>query len=461
MYLSQTIGTNIIDDLASGAEFIFVDAPTGIGKTQLILRTVLLYIQKMGGQILYLVSRTILESQLREKILDAALSDYSRSDETLDSITVWTYHRLAKLCVHQLLPHFDVIVCNEAHFFLTDSTYAIDEVALSYDWITQQKCPKILLSATIDSIFHYMKDHLKLSVDRVIHPNRMQINISGSKSAIRYHAEPDYSSLCVKYVTKNTEIVTLCEKNKKEKKKKSLIFVSSKETGEKILQELQAKKVRAIFLTADNKELEEQAKTIRTISEKSRFDSDVLIAPAVLDVGVSIKDPDVNQIFIRSYNSEEFLQMLGRLRVPTDAKYEGITLFIHKIRKQDVDRRLGQERTYLQILEKARHSQNLDHDIASNEIMFADNCNPGIYNASHLRRMLLRPLALHRHRELFKRYKGISNAMSDNPDAFLLLQLRWLGLEEDYDVVNYVANDVREEIRKEVFLNREISEAKK
>ena len=74
------------------------------------------------------------------------------------------------------------------------------------------------MSATIDSIFHYMKDHLKLSVDRVIHPNRMQINISGSKSAIRYHAEPDYSSLCVKYVTKNAEIVTLCEKNKKEKK---------------------------------------------------------------------------------------------------------------------------------------------------------------------------------------------------------------------------------------------------
>ena len=421
MYLSQTIGTNIIDDLASGAEFIFVDAPTGIGKTQLILRTVLPYIQKMGGQILYLVSHTILESQLREEILDAALSDYSRSDETLDSITVWTYHRLAKLCVHQLLPHFDVIVCNEAHFFLTDSTYAIDEVALSYDWITQQKCPKILLSATIDSIFHYMKDHLELSVDRVIHPNRMQINISGSKSAIRYHAEPDYSSLCVKYVTKNAEIVTLCEKNK----------------------------------------LEEQAITIRTISEKSCFDSDVLIATAVLDVGVSIKDPDVNQGFIRSYNSEEFLQMLGRLRVPTDARYEGITLFIHKIRKQDVDRRLGQERTYLQILEKARHSQNLDHDIASNEIMFADNCNPGIYNSSHLRRMLLNPLALHRHRELSKRYKGISNAMSDNPDAFLLLQLRWLGLEEDYDVVNYVANDVREEIRKEVFLNREMNDAKK
>lgn len=93
--------------------------------------------------------------------------------------------------------------------------------------------------------------------------------------------------------------------------------------------------------------------------------------------------------------------------------------------------------------------------------MFADNCNPGIYNSSHLRRMLLNPLALHRHRELSKRYKGISNAMSDNPDAFLLLQLRWLGLEEDYDVVNYVANDVREEIRKEVFLNREMNEAKK
>lgn len=166
--------------------------------------------------------------------------------------------------------------------------------------------------------------------------------------------------------------------------------------------------MRAIFLTADNKELEEQTKTIRTIFEKSRFDSDVLIATAVLDVGVSIKDPDVNQIFIRSYNSEEFLQMLGRLRVPTDARYKGITLFIHKIRKQDVDRRLGQERTYLQILEKARHSQNLDHDIASNEIMFADNCNPGIYNASHQRRMLLCPLALHRHRELFKRYKELA-----------------------------------------------------
>lgn len=30
------------------------------------------------------------------------------------------------------------------------------------------------------------------------------------------------------------------------------------------------KKVRAIFLTADNKELEEQAKTIRTISEIER-----------------------------------------------------------------------------------------------------------------------------------------------------------------------------------------------
>ena len=76
------------------------------------------------------------------------------------------------------------------------------------------------MSATIDSIFHYMKDHLELSVDRVIHPNSMQINISGSKSAIRYHTEPDYSSLCVKYVTKNVktqikqEIARLYEENR-------------------------------------------------------------------------------------------------------------------------------------------------------------------------------------------------------------------------------------------------------
>lgn len=268
---------------------------------------------------------------------------------------------------------------------------------------------------------------------------------NGPNTAIRFREKADYSSLRTKYINDKKEIVSLCKKNKK-KKKKSIIFTSSKDTGEKLLEELGKEKVNAFFLTAENRNSKDGKKLVKTLSQKGCFSSDVLIATAVLDVGVSIKDPDLTQIFIRSYNQEEFIQMLGRVRVPPEKRYEGITLYINKIKQQYVDQRLDRERDIIKSIELARKKDDIALALANGELNRL-TC-PFLYCTTE--RVEISELAVYRHRELFEKYKEISEGMSSDPDFFLIKQLGWLGLEETYSVKNYVSEEVREEIKKEV-----------
>lgn len=444
MYLNEKIGEDLKKQIINGKKFIFIDAPTGSGKTQLILRMLRPWIREQGKSMLILVSRAILEEQMEEELYDSIFEDLDTANAALDQVTTMTYHRCAELVKRKQMVEYDMVICDECHFFITDSTYAIGAAQISYNWVVNQKqATKIFLSGTMDSFHAFINNDRELVYDHMLSMRKATIISNGANSAIRFHERSDYSSLRTKYLNSNEEIITLCEQNKG---KKSIIFTSSLYTGENLLEELKEKNIKAFFLTSQNRDSEEGGKVVKTLAEKGFFPLDVLIATAVLDVGVSIKDRNLNQIFIRSYNQEEFLQMIGRVRVPQEKGYEGITLYINKIKQQYVDRRLDSERDIINTIELARKKDDLALAFANGELS-RDKCPFLYFTADSVE---ISNLAVYRHRELFKKYKEVSEGLAVDPDFFLMKQLGWLGLEESYSIQNYVGKEVREEIKKEV-----------
>lgn len=167
MYLSEKIGEELKNNIKSGKEYIFIDAPTGSGKTQLVLRMLRPWFREQGKSMLILVSRTILEEQTEEELYYSVFGDLATADDALDKVKVMTYHRCAELSKRKQMDEFDVIICDECHFFITDATYAIEAAQVSYNWMVKQKqATKIFLSATLDSFHSFINNDRRLKYDK-------------------------------------------------------------------------------------------------------------------------------------------------------------------------------------------------------------------------------------------------------------------------------------------------------
>ena len=82
------------------------------------------------------------------------------------------------------------------------------------------------------------------------------------------------------------------------------------ELFESLLEELKKSNIEADMVTSnDNSELK------KYIIENERFECKVLITTSVLDNGVNIKDDDVTNIIIDSFDKVTFIQEIGRIRI--------------------------------------------------------------------------------------------------------------------------------------------------
>lgn len=154
---------------------VFISAPTGSGKTHFILNVWMKYAANKNLKVLYLVNRTILKDQLSKEIKDMGpkisscidVKLYQDIESGLKSGEreqgkyekgLYTYKNMRKSYRKYL--DYDCVVCDECHYFLTDSNYNTD-TGLSFRWIQECFAHKIrfFMSATIEDIQAYVEEY--------------------------------------------------------------------------------------------------------------------------------------------------------------------------------------------------------------------------------------------------------------------------------------------------------------
>lgn len=297
-------------------DIVTIKAQTGTGKTHFITNKL---IPHMGDyeRMLIVSNRRNLKRQFKKDLFDYYKTPLPNTFKELDdlgsieNITIMSYQTLADLKNREEygedqlnLDIYDYIICDECHFFLTDSSFN-NKCDLAFKELIRgrhRNAIKIFISATIDEV----EQSIIKSVEDV---KSIGFGTYADCKIHKYETNIDYSYLDVKYF-KNIKDITQLIKNDKTDDK-WLVFVTSKGKGNKIMEELDGICTFS-FITKDTKI--DKCEDLKCIINNSKFNSKVLISTKAMDNGINIKDDQVKNIVIMSYDKTTFIQELGRLR---------------------------------------------------------------------------------------------------------------------------------------------------
>ena len=309
-YLSDIIGEEYQN---WGSRKIVLSAGTGAGKTTFILKKLLPYYKKHGRKLLILCNRQLLEEQY-EASLAVMYEEYAE----YDNVILHTYQHLGQADekeIEHLLHECYGICLDECHYFVQDSDFNQDTYRL-WKVITERFYSKqmIFISATIECLRPFIEEYkkdIKVTNGLTVLENMHTQFIDDG----RYDLQVDYSYLDLVGVPSKED---LCKRIASDEGK-ALIFINDKE----VAKELKAMFVKhgigkeeVTLLNSDElerkKELKEELAFGQHIPKKTK----VLITTSVLDNGVSLVDPNITSVTIFSINKTDFIQMLGRVRIP-------------------------------------------------------------------------------------------------------------------------------------------------
>lgn len=113
-------------------EVILITASTGRGKSYFVLHTYLKWAIENNYRILYLVNRRILQKQLKEEIKEIEIyGEFGLGSIDIDQyIYIDTYQNIENSLKNfgaleklKWMDKFQVVVCDECHYFYTDSNF--------------------------------------------------------------------------------------------------------------------------------------------------------------------------------------------------------------------------------------------------------------------------------------------------------------------------------------------------
>lgn len=336
-YISEIIKTEYQD--WKPGEVIFITASTGAGKSYFILHTYLQWAISKGWRILYLVNRKILQKQLREELKEVE-SDFCRENglsyfsmNINQYISIETYQNIEKalknfgvLQKFEWMDQFHVVVCDECHYFYTDSNFNTG-TELSYLAVKEIFLRKIriYISATMDKVKAYMKtEHLESArntVDCIYQQRRYR----------EYTLSENYENVILHILEDVDDLVEAIKSNICLTNEKWLVFVDSIDMGrdikKRILCDQQREENQVVFIDADFENDDEANHSVAEIVKNKKSKKRVVISTAVMDNGITFWDQDLLNIAIFADTEETFLQMLGRRR---RADMEKLSVYICK-----------------------------------------------------------------------------------------------------------------------------------
>lgn len=300
------------------ASRIFIESPTGTGKSSFVLDKLFPFAAEKNYNILYLANRSALNQQIRNAVArKLKVKEKIKKDEatfylpeSFCCLTVINYQAISldSTALETFLSDYAYIVFDEAHFFVEDSLFnAKTGLLLKSVLDASPDAVWIFLSATLDG-----SEELLLAAADKIQPNNL-IDANLNKLVFRDHRivyKNNYQSAVYtpSFFRGIDDLMPVINRTVGEK---WLIFVSSIQRGKALQQHIKKETGRkAVFLSSENK----AGKRWEMLSAEERYDEDVLIATKVLDNGVNIRDEDVRHIVIPFCDRTEFMQMLGRRR---------------------------------------------------------------------------------------------------------------------------------------------------
>lgn len=143
---------------------------TGRGKTTFALGTYCKFLLSEEKSVIYLCNRATLKEQIRYDINKYGIRD----------ITCISYQKFTQMLISgDVIPEFDVYICDEAHYFLSDSEFNL-YTDIIYEYLISRTYEKTLLfmTATYRNIFNKIERDIKKQ---------------SRQEAIKYFLPTDYS----------------------------------------------------------------------------------------------------------------------------------------------------------------------------------------------------------------------------------------------------------------------------
>lgn len=327
-YISDEIGEKYLK--WKERDIIFINAPTGSGKSYFMLHIFLKHLMTKGKKMLYLVNRKILKQQLEEELTEVREELFRETGhidvDVADYIVISTYQRIENRLKENMnnLPAlnqcFDCVVYDECHYFYADSNFNTS-TELSYLYLRQafQKKLQIYISATPDKIKEdigkYMrvyqeKEEKNAAVESITDPIKERVK--------KYSIDSNYKYIRLSVFEKIEDLTDRIRCSIDEKKEKWLIFVDSIDRGKNLQKELLKNKKEAekevIFLDAHYRKEESTWEATEEIAKEKFSSRRVIISTAVMDNGVSFHDLELRNLVVLADEREIFIQMLGRKR---------------------------------------------------------------------------------------------------------------------------------------------------
>lgn len=301
---------------------IIIAAPTGMGKSTFIINKFLPYLKEYGKKLLILCNRKL----LREQYWQALVQEYDSYNDLKKSVDLMTYQQLSKevnnsTSIDGLFYSYDMIVCDEAHYFYADSDFNGSGTFVLLQAIVCAGMAKtiIFMSATMENVQPFIEQTIRNGYNTMSRHGNNQ-TIDESCREIRFYdfmRYKDYSRFHCVYIPDMESLYAIIA----ESSQKSVLFIDNKEMGAEVKEALiKTGKVEAkniAVLNAENMDDGENNEVVRKLTMANRLACKILITTSVLDNGVSIHDPEVGNLMIMTESKIGFLQMLGRVRAET------------------------------------------------------------------------------------------------------------------------------------------------
>lgn len=307
-------------------DIVTLIAGTGSGKSSFIKNELYSYAKIVNKKILILIHRSNCKEQFIKEI-NSILKD--------NIITIDTYQRLEYNFFHNKkninLSLYDYIVCDEFHYFLSDSKFN-ENTGISLELILgQANAVKIFMSATGEKMKRYIKEYMKLETKDY----KLPIKYDFIRKLEFFHKDEMLYRLIEQFIDKG---------------EKAIFFMDSAKMAYKIYEKY---KDNCLFnCSKDNKEYYKKVDkvAIRNMLTEAKFHKTILITTTCMDAGVNIIDRKVKNIVVSVKDIETLIQCIGRKRLQDEN--DKINLYIRSITNNQLG---GTKRNLNKKLERARY----------------------------------------------------------------------------------------------------------
>lgn len=349
---------------------------------------------------------------------------------------------------------YRLISCDEIHMTLEDSEFcqAANEIIDYIFGFFKRSVSYIFMSATMNGIDRIIYDKAceKLRSDfNLIKPWYSQFSYFPGKIIPyfrKYIIEKDYSNYYVRYMKDLNEVEVLY--NRLPKGRKLMVFVSSKEAGRALEEKLYDSAF--IFAETESEKLSENARMeLESINSSEMFNCKCLICTKVIDAGVNIKDNALKDIVIACEEGQnEFIQIVGRKR---DFNKSQINLYVMARSKQyfltrvhNCNEKLGALNEISRCNICREKYKNVDCERCSKNVLkkyFSDSralkLLDGLFKYDG-RNIVVNKMSETKLKIMADYYDElIADFDSYGEKAFILKQLSWMGIENQYSDNNY------------------------